>query len=84
MGPGGTAQHGRLEFHQPAVTPAARIAADVVLRGAAASRESGNRIGASMFLETMPALANSANLGTYLRIGSINFQSLGTEVAFWF
>ena len=44
----------------------------------------GNRIGGSVFLETMPALATSENLGSYVRVGSINFQSLGTEVTFCF
>ena len=44
----------------------------------------GNRIGASTFLETMPVLRNSANLGEYVNIATIGFQSLGTEVTFWF
>lgn len=43
-----------------------------------------NRIGVSMFLETMPALRNSRNLGSYLTLGSFNFQSFGTEVTFCF
>lgn len=44
----------------------------------------GNRIGMSTFLETMPDLANSDNLGDYIRIGSLGFQGLGNEVTFWF
>ncbi|MEQ1565397.1 MAG: hypothetical protein ABMA64_07145 [Myxococcota bacterium] len=44
----------------------------------------GSRIGMSTFLETMPDLASSNNLGDYVRIGTIGFQSLGTEVTFWF
>jgi hypothetical protein len=44
----------------------------------------GNRIGLSSFLETMPDLANSRNMGSYVRIGTLGFQSLGTEVTFWF
>lgn len=44
----------------------------------------GNRIGVSTFLETMPDLANSENMGNYLRIGSLGFQSFGTEVTFCF
>ncbi|MEQ1503981.1 MAG: hypothetical protein ABMB14_17195 [Myxococcota bacterium] len=44
----------------------------------------GNRIGMSSFLETMPDLVKSQNMGSYLRIGSIEFQSLGMEVTFWF
>lgn len=44
----------------------------------------GNRIGMSTFLETMPDLRNSQNMGNYVRIGSIGFQSIGTEVTFCF
>ena len=44
----------------------------------------GNRIGVSTFLETMPALRNSANLGDYVFFAGVGFQSLGTEVSFWF
>ena len=44
----------------------------------------GNRIGVSSFLETMPSMRDSDNLGNYIRIASIGFQSLGTEVSFWF
>jgi hypothetical protein len=44
----------------------------------------GNRIGTSAFLETIPDLARSENMGNYLRIGSLGFQSFGTEVTFWF
>ncbi len=44
----------------------------------------GNRIGMSGFLETLPYLRNSANLGEYLYVGGVSFQSFGTEVTFWF
>lgn len=44
----------------------------------------GNRIGMSTFLETIPDLANSGNMGTYINFGSFGFQSLGMEVTFWF
>jgi hypothetical protein len=44
----------------------------------------GNRIGTSVFLETIPDLAKSQNLGNYIRVFSINFESLGSEVTFWF
>lgn len=44
----------------------------------------GERVGVSAFLETLPSLRNSGNIGTYLDIGNLSFQSLGTEVAFWF
>jgi hypothetical protein len=44
----------------------------------------GNRIGMSAFLETVPDFSRSRNLGDYVRIGSIGFQTLGTEVTFWF
>lgn len=43
----------------------------------------GNRIGMSAFLESMPGLTDSPNLGQYARIG-LEFQSIGTEVSFWF
>jgi hypothetical protein len=38
----------------------------------------------SAFLETMPDFSRSRNLGDYVRIGSIGFQSFGTEVTFCF
>ncbi|MFT5681065.1 MAG: hypothetical protein ACI8RZ_001971 [Myxococcota bacterium] len=44
----------------------------------------GNRIGLSTFLETMPILRNSPNLGEYTNVAGISFQSFGTEVTFWF
>lgn len=44
----------------------------------------GNRIGLSTFLETIPALGDSRNLGTYLDIGTVGFQTLGTEVSVCF
>ncbi len=43
-----------------------------------------NRIGMSAFLETMPILRNSPNLGEYVTVAAIGFQSFGTEVTFWF
>lgn len=43
----------------------------------------GNRVGAAAFLETLPDLANAPNLGDYVRVGW-GWQSLGTEVTFWF
>jgi hypothetical protein len=43
----------------------------------------GNRIGFSAFLEGLPSLARSPNLGTYRLVG-IPFQSLGTEVTLCF
>ena len=44
----------------------------------------GNRIGLSTFLETIPDFANSPNLGDYVFVIGVGFQSLGTEVTFWF
>lgn len=44
----------------------------------------GNRIGLSAFLETMPALSNANNLGVYLYLGNLPFQSFGTEVTVCF
>lgn len=44
----------------------------------------GNRIGASAFLETLPARNYSQNFGDYVRVLDIGFQSFGTEVTFCF
>ncbi len=44
----------------------------------------GNRIGLSTFLETIPVLRDSRNLGDFLAVGSIGFQTLGTEVSVCF
>jgi hypothetical protein len=44
----------------------------------------GNRIGLSSYLEHMPSLRTSPNLGSYVRVLGVSYQSLGTEVTFWF
>jgi hypothetical protein len=44
----------------------------------------GNRMGVSAFLETIPDLRSSRNLGEYTYIAGLEFQSLGSEVTFWF
>ncbi len=44
----------------------------------------GNRIGLSTFLEAVPVLRNSRNLGSYIQVGSIGFQTWGTEVTVCF
>ena len=44
----------------------------------------GNRMGLSSFLETIPSLNNSGNLGQYISLVGMRFHCLGTEVAFWF
>ncbi len=44
----------------------------------------GNRIGFSSFLETMPSLRNSDNMGDYTRVLGIGFQTLGMEVTVCF
>lgn len=44
----------------------------------------GNRVGLSTFVETMPSLRQSPNLGDYVRVAGIGFQGLGTEVTFCF
>lgn len=44
----------------------------------------GNRMGISSFLETIPSLNRSGNLGQYLTFAGLRFHGLGTEVAFWF
>ncbi|MCK5688161.1 hypothetical protein KAI87_02765 [Myxococcota bacterium] len=43
-----------------------------------------NRIGVTVFLEAMPTLSNSPNLGNYLDIGTTEFQGIGSEVTFCF
>jgi hypothetical protein len=44
----------------------------------------GNRLGMAAFLETLPSLRNSANLGDHVRVLGVGFQSLGTEVTVCF
>jgi len=44
----------------------------------------GNRIGLAVFLETMPNLSDSRNLGDYIAVGTIGFQAIGTEVGVCF
>lgn len=44
----------------------------------------GNRVGVSGFFETLPALNQSPNVGRYVRVLGIPFQSFGAEVAFCF
>jgi len=43
----------------------------------------GQRIGLSTFLETMPDYVNSPNMGSYVFVIT-SWQTLGTEVTFWF
>lgn len=40
----------------------------------------GNRIGMALFLETLPSLSDSDNIGSYLLLSELGFQTLGTEV----
>lgn len=44
----------------------------------------GERVGLSSFLETLPSLGDNGNMGNYIRIAGVEFQTLGTEVSFWF
>lgn len=44
----------------------------------------GTRIGFSWFLESLPSFVPSPNIGSYLRIGPIEANSMGTEVTFCF
>ena len=44
----------------------------------------GGRVGMSAFLETLPSLWYSDNMGAYLQVSELRFQSLGSEVTFWF
>ena len=41
-------------------------------------------MGVSAFVEAIPYLAESPNLGDYTTIAGLEFQSFGTEVSFWF
>lgn len=40
-------------------------------------------LGMSTFLEALPALSDSPNLGTFVHIGPFYFSTAGMEVAFW-
>lgn len=44
----------------------------------------GSRIGMATYLEMLPDLVNSQNIGHYVRVLGTEWQSLGTEVSFWF
>lgn len=44
----------------------------------------GGRIGLATFLETIPGLTNSPNLGAHVRILGVEAHALGTEVTFCF
>ncbi|MDY7226588.1 hypothetical protein [Hyalangium rubrum] len=43
-----------------------------------------NRIGAGIFLETLPSMGNAPAIGDYLDLGLIQFHSLGVEVSVCF
>ncbi len=43
-----------------------------------------NRIGAAVYLESLPAMDGAPSLGTYLDLGIFRFQSLGVEASFCF
>lgn len=43
-----------------------------------------NRIGAGVFLESLPSMNNAPAIGNYLDLGLIKFHSLGVEVSFCF
>tara|TARA_Y100001934_G_scaffold176426_1_gene208958 strand:- start:831 stop:1193 length:363 start_codon:yes stop_codon:yes gene_type:complete len=43
-----------------------------------------NRMGVSLFFETIPSLEDSPNMGDYIDLGFVEFESLGTEVTFCF
>ncbi|MBN1205371.1 MAG: hypothetical protein JXB05_10650 [Myxococcaceae bacterium] len=43
-----------------------------------------NRIGAGVFLESLPAMGDAPAIGDYLDLGLIQFHSLGVEVSFCF
>lgn len=44
----------------------------------------GNRLGASVFLENMPAYNGTTRMGTFLSNDIIEFHSFGAEVSLWF
>jgi len=44
----------------------------------------GNRVGLSSFLETIPSLRSSRNIGNYMWLFGLEWQTFGTEVTFWF
>ncbi|HYO68458.1 MAG TPA: hypothetical protein VEU33_20485, partial [Archangium sp.] len=45
----------------------------------------GNRIAASVFLESAPALDNAPSIGTHLNLlGLLKFHTMGAEVTFCF
>jgi hypothetical protein len=44
----------------------------------------GNRIGLGGYLENVPYVRNSANIGTHIRPFGIGFHSLGLEASLWF
>ncbi len=44
----------------------------------------GSRMGMSFYFENLPAHGDNPNMGAYVIAFDIPFQSLGTEVAFWF
>ncbi|WP_375764914.1 hypothetical protein NR798_24665 [Archangium gephyra] len=44
----------------------------------------GNRIGASVFLESAPALDNAPAVGAHLDLGLLRFHTVGAEVTFCF
>jgi hypothetical protein len=43
-----------------------------------------NRIGAAVFVESLPALADAPAIGSYADLGVITFRSMGAEVSFCF
>lgn len=44
----------------------------------------GSRVGASFFIETLPAFRDSNNFGQYITLVQVPFQSFGTEVTLCF
>lgn len=44
----------------------------------------GNRLGFDVFLETLPSLTDSPNLGWYVRPFGLPLQAFGSEVSVWF
>jgi hypothetical protein len=44
----------------------------------------GHRIGMSAFLETIPSLRSSNNLGSFLTVGNVEAHTIGTEVSVCF
>jgi hypothetical protein len=44
----------------------------------------GQRIGMTVFIETLPGRGSSQNLGTFVKVPGLSLHTIGTEVSLWF